>query len=138
MICCDFSTGPFNLTDFIEFKFTDPTTDIRFNYQELEITASDIHIGWDIVEDFTNCSLFVVQRGMHMAGSTMPIAIADDNIVSTTSTYAVIPHDQFADSEAVFRIIAVDENGTVCSNNKSQRSFYRFNGMKIYKVYIHL
>lgn len=97
---------------------------ITFNYQDLVITNSSIRLGWTVTEQFI-CSLrFEVQQ---ISSVTSPDVTSDRVIEQTDSTYAVILLNNTSNSHN-FRIVAVFDNSSVCSDATSKDTLYYFAG----------
>lgn len=96
---------------------------ITFNYQALEITSTAVKIGWNVT-DFICYLLFEVQQIYLEVQPNMQPNVSIENIVTRdNSTLAEI---HLNDGSPYFRIVAVFDNGSICSNNKSQKALYRF------------
>ena len=127
-------TGTNNLANFtdqfsiLQQSLENPATDNDFDFQELEITADGVHIGWSVEEEYSCPLPYVVQKGQaNLSAET--VDITNENVIDSNSTDAILPADQTSEPGASFRIIARFENGTICSSNSSRRDFYRFDGM---------
>ena len=105
-----------------------PATDNDFDFQELEITTDGLHIGWSVEEEYSCPLPYVVQEG-RVNLSAQTVDITNESVIDSNSTDAILSADQISEPGALFRTIALYENGTICSSGSSQRDFYRFDGM---------
>ena len=97
-------------------------TTITFDYQDLEITNGSIRLGWTVTKQFACSQRFEIQRILRVNSPTVTSDIA---IRVANSTNAVIPlNNSF--STAYFRIVAVSENSSICSDSTSEETLYYF------------
>lgn len=113
-----------------------PTVYLTLNYQELDIEEENIKVVLIVNGNDVGCDIFIsqgftltsIQSGDFV--TEMPeIHFELDNLIS-----AKIPSDQLTSSTGdpiLYRLIAMDENGHICSQSISQDTFYRFDGMYI-------
>lgn len=105
---------------------------LLINYENFNVEQNATTVGWTFedgcsevfaIEGYTLTSLRnrlsnnlpepIVNYTVHAAVSSINIQ-SDQLVISSTG------------EPIVYRIVAVDENGTICSDETSQNSFYRF------------
>ena len=104
---------------------------LLLDYSNLDIEANSAAISW-IFNTTTVCNRIFVLQGF-------PLTDVESGVLGTptfsqmfqNASTGVIPSDQLTDLQGdpiVYRLLAVDENGDVCSMAITQVRFFRFDG----------
>lgn len=97
---------------------------VELNFQDVEIKGS-IQVGWITHKNI--CSPVIEVQQVNLS-SNVPLQIIEDKMLAqTTSTKAIISHNEI-DRSFNFRVVAVS-NHSICSDNQSQLTLYRLDGM---------
>ena len=98
-------------------------------YEELEIDENSAFIKWiEICSSEYELQGFTLSKIMD---SNFEMAEADVIFRISNSNCAEIPSANFSitDDPINYRVVALFDNGTICSDNLSKETFYRFNSM---------
>lgn len=121
--------------------FIDPTNDsvftediltvnIIFDYRELYIEENVTTMGWIYTTNDDQCLLRL--QGYSILTANVSLLVPSYNITEINSNTTEIPSDQLttiAGEPIYFRLIGSYENGTICSDQTTERTFYTFSGM---------
>ena len=115
---------------------------LHINYQEFDVEQNMTTIGWNITSE-SNCGdnvTFLLQG--HTLQSYPQIIIYDPPLISRVirgSLTAQIPSDELStvNSSIVYRVVALDGDGNICSDTTSQELFVRFNCRLILSLCAH-
>ena len=100
---------------------------LQFNYHELDIEENFTTVGW--IDEGT-CNTYMLQ-GYTLTSIRNGELRMPEYIITIVDEYtATIPSDEYSAGDVIlYRLISVDENGTICSGQRSKATFYRFDGM---------
>lgn len=102
------------------------STSITFNYQVLEITKSRIQVGWTVKEFACDQHSIEVQQ-IYKSNLTSTEVNYDGMIMQSDLSHAVIESNELFNS-SYFRIVAIFENKSICSDVFSQLRIFDFGG----------
>ena len=106
---------------------------LLLNYNNLDIEADATKINW-VFDVETVCNRIFVLQGFPLPDVERGVSTLEAPTFSQmfqNANTGVIPSDQLTDSQGdpiVYRLLAVDENGDVCSMTETQVRFFRFDG----------
>ena len=97
-------------------------------YNNLDIGMNSVAVKW--IGD--NCSTVFEVQGYTFEDLENANYISPENVIRGDSDTAEIPRNQLttaAGEPIYYRLVAVFDNGTVCSHDGTKNTFYRFDGI---------